>query len=606
MIMDETELGEGPRKVSVVRVFDFVWRYWRRLPLMFGAIVGGVCIAVTLEVLIPSASADLVLAVQTYMNGEADVDVAWSAVWLLLGLFVARSIVQHLYLRLWMYFASSVMHNMVTDAFARVQRFSSDWHANHFAGSTQRKITRGMWAYDQFADTVVVDLGPAFVLLFGFSFAMYLREPLLGIYFIVAVIIFLAITISLSLGYVAPANRDSNEADTALGGALADAITCNSVVKGFGSEVTEDVRLSASSNHWRLRARRAWLRSMDAGGVQTILIILMLGGLLAIVLTLAGDEAADVDDMVYVITTYFIVNGYLRNIGWQIRNLQRSINELDDLVIIEETSPQVPDRAGAPAFTPSAGAIEFRGVGFCYSNQPDPVYEGLNVRIAPGEKVALVGESGAGKTTFVKLLQRLYDVDTGVISIDGQNIADVRQESLRAQIALVPQEPILFHRSLMENIGYGRPGADAQDVIAASKRAHAHDFISRLEQGYDTLVGERGIKLSGGERQRVAIARAILADAPILILDEATSSLDSVTEMQIQQAIASLIDGRTSIIIAHRLSTVRAADRILVFDDGRVIEEGSHESLMAMTGGVYRQLFDIQSQGFADRLVSEV
>ena len=587
------------RKVSVARVFGYVWSYWRTVPLMFGAIATGVIFAVALEVYIPTASADLVLAVQRYMAGATGDEAAWAAVWLLLGVFVARSVVQHLYLRLWMYFASNVMQRMVTRSFARVQRFSADWHANNFAGSTQRKITRGMWAYDQFADTVVIDLGPAFILLFGFSIAMYVREPLLGIYFISAVVVFLAVTITLSLRYVAPANRESNAADTELGGALADAITCNSVVKGFGSEVLEEGRLADSSNHWRLKARRAWLRSMDAGGVQSVLIVLMLGGLLAIVMTLAGTGDAKVDDMVYVITTYFIVNGYLRNIGWQIRNLQRSINEIDDLVLVEETLPQVADVPNAPPLRAQRGAIEFRNVAFRYGNQPAAVYEDLNVRVEAGEKVALVGESGAGKTTFVKLLQRLYDVDAGSIVIDGQDIAAVDQSSLRAQIALVPQEPILFHRSLLDNIAYAAPGATTAEVIAAARQAHAHEFIARLDDGYQTLVGERGIKLSGGERQRVAIARAILADAPILILDEATSSLDSVTEMQIQQAIASLIDGRTSIIIAHRLSTIRAVDRILVFDDGRIIEEGSHEELMRRADGVYRHLFDIQSSGFA-------
>lgn len=594
------------RKVSVARVFLFVWSYWRQLPLMFAALVTGVFVAVGLEVLIPAASAELVRAVQNFMNGETSVDSSWDAVWVLLGVFAARSIVQHLYLRVWMHFAVRVMHEMVTQAFAHVQRFSTDWHANNFSGSTQRKITRGMWAYDQFADTVIIELGPAFILLFGFAIAMYLREPILGLYFITTVIIFLTVTITLSLRYVAPANRASNAADTDLGGALADAITCNSVVKGFGSEVIEDDRLAAASNRWRLRTRRAWLRSMDAGGIQAVLIIFMLGGLIAIVLQLAVNGDASVDDIVYVITTYFIVNGYLRNIGWQIRNLQRSINELDDLVIIEETAPQVADVPEAPRFHATRGVIEFRGVGFRYSNQPNAVYQGLSVQIAAGEKVALVGESGAGKTTFVKLLQRLYDLDSGRIVIDGQNIADVQQESLRAQISLVPQEPILFHRTLMENIAYGREGATREAVIEASKKAHAHRFISRLEQGYDTLVGERGVKLSGGERQRVAIARAILADTPILILDEATSSLDSVTELQIQQAIASLIDGRTSIIVAHRLSTIRAVDRILVFDAGRIVEEGDHETLMQVDGGVYRELFDIQSSGFTGGDVSGV
>ena len=202
--------------------------------------------------------------------------------------------------------------------------------------------------------------------------------------------------------------------------------------------------------------------------------------------------------------------------------------------------------------------------------------DGLSVDIRAGERVGLVGRSGSGKTTFVKLIQRLYDVTGGTILIDGQDIAKATQASLRSQIAIVQQEPILFHRSLAENIAYGRPGASMAEIEQAARLANAHDFILRLPKGYGTLVGERGVKLSGGERQRVAMARAFLADAPILILDEATSSLDSESEALIQQAMERLMEGRTTIVIAHRLSTVRSLDRILVFDHGRIVEEGTH------------------------------
>ncbi len=210
------------------------------------------------------------------------------------------------------------------------------------------------------------------------------------------------------------------------------------------------------------------------------------------------------------------------------------------------------------------------------------------MRIAPGERIGLVGHSGSGKTTFVKLIQRLYDVTEGRVLIDGQNVAHATQESLRSQIAIVQQEPILFHRTLAENISYARPEATMDEIERAARLANAHDFIARLPRGYQTLVGERGVKLSGGERQRVALARAFLANAPILILDEATSSLDSESEALIQQAMDRLMSGRTSIVIAHRLSTVRAMDRILVFEHGRIVEEGSHEALLRKSHGHYR------------------
>ncbi len=241
------------------------------------------------------------------------------------------------------------------------------------------------------------------------------------------------------------------------------------------------------------------------------------------------------------------------------------------------------------------GDVRFEHITFTYAGQNVPLYRDLSVHIAAGERIGLVGHSGSGKTTFVKLVQRLYDVQKGRVLIDGQDVSHATQASLRSQIALVQQEPILFHRSLAENIAYARPDATQAQIERAAKLAHAHEFITRLPRGYQTLVGERGVKLSGGERQRVALARAFLADAPILILDEATSSLDSESEALIQESMDRLMAGRTSIVIAHRLSTVRAMDRILVFDQGQVVEEGNHEALLRRADGRYRRLFEHQS-----------
>jgi ATP-binding cassette, subfamily B, bacterial len=587
------------RTVSIGQVFAFVWGYWRRSPVLFAIIVCGVLLAVLLEIQIPAVSARLVGAIEQYFRGASDLAPAWSAAAALLAMFASVSLVQQFYLRVWIHFAANVMQRLVSDGFFRVQRFSADWHANNFAGATVRKISRGMWAYDTFADTVVIHLGPALVILLGFAVAMFLRDPLLGAYFSGGVFVFLAVSIAMSLGYVAPANRAANDADTRLGGALSDAITCNAVVKAFGAEAREDRGMARAAGEWRDRARRSWRRSLDAGALQSLLIIVLLGWLLSVVLWLAGRDAAELEDLVYVLTAYFIVNGYLRNVGMQVRNLQRAVNELDDLVAMHRLPPQVATRPGARPFEPRDGHIRFDCVRFRYLNQPAPVFDALDLEIEAREKVALVGESGAGKTTLVKLLQRLYDLDGGRIVIDGQDIAEVTQESLRARIALVPQEPILFHRTLLENIAYARPEATFDEVVAAARQARAHEFIERLADGYDSLVGERGIKLSGGERQRIAIARAILSRAPILVLDEATSSLDSITEHVIQEAIANVMAERTAILIAHRLSTVRQCDRILVFDRGRIVEQGTHEALMA-GGGVYRRMFDMQSLGFVD------
>jgi ATP-binding cassette subfamily B protein len=302
-------------------------------------------------------------------------------------------------------------------------------------------------------------------------------------------------------------------------------------------------------------------------------------------------------DVATVLTAYFIVFGYLRDIGYHIANLQRGVNEMEELVDLHRQKLGVDDREAAAPIAIEAGRIEFENVRFRYGPHLKPLFDAFSLNIAAGERVGLVGHSGSGKTTFVKLVQRLHDVTSGRILIDGQDIAGVRQASLRAQIAIVAQEPILFHRSLAENIAYARPGATQAEIEQAAWLANAHDFISRLPKGYNTLVGERGVKLSGGERQRVAIARAFLADARILILDEATASLDSESEALIQEAIARLMTGRTVIVVAHRLSTVRALDRILVFDHGVITEEGSHSALIRREGGIYRRLFERQAMG---------
>jgi ATP-binding cassette subfamily B protein len=276
---------------------------------------------------------------------------------------------------------------------------------------------------------------------------------------------------------------------------------------------------------------------------------------------------------------------------------------MEDLVAIHGQPLGVEDRPDAQSIAISRGRIEFQNVTFHYGGHETPLYEKFSAIVQAGERVGLVGHSGSGKSTFVKLLQRLHDINGGRILIDGQDIAGATQTSLRAQLALVQQEPVLFHRSIAENIAYARPGAAQAEIERAAELANAHGFISRLPKGYATLVGERGIKLSGGERQRVALARAFLADAPILILDEATSSLDSESEALIQEAMERLMEGRTAIVIAHRLSTVRALDRILVFDRGRIIEEGDHEALIRRKDGVYRRLFERQALALVEGLV---
>ncbi|MBV8805704.1 MAG: ABC transporter ATP-binding protein [Sinobacteraceae bacterium] len=366
-------------------------------------------------------------------------------------------------------------------------------------------------------------------------------------------------------------------------------------MKSFGAEAREDTRLGRVVDKWSLRTRRTWmLHNWNSTG-QLALLWTVRTAVTGVALWLWWQARATPGEITYVLTTYFVVHGYLRDIGQQIHQLQRAVNDMEEMVQLYSEPLGVADAPDARNLHITLGEIKFDNVTFRYGGGRLPLYRDLTVRIAPGERIGLVGHSGSGKTTFVKLIQRLYDVTEGRILIDDQDVAHATQTSLRAQIAIVQQEPILFHRTLAENIACARPEASQAQIESAACLANAHEFITRLPRGYQTLVGERGVKLSGGERQRVALARAFLADAPILILDEATSSLDSESEALIQEAMERLMSGRTSIVIAHRLSTVRAMNRILVFERGRIVEEGSHETLLRRPHGHYRRLFERQS-----------
>jgi ATP-binding cassette subfamily B protein/ATP-binding cassette subfamily B multidrug efflux pump len=286
---------------------------------------------------------------------------------------------------------------------------------------------------------------------------------------------------------------------------------------------------------------------------------------------------------------------------WEISSLFENIGTVQDGINTLSVPSVVNDKSTAKPLLVNRGEIEFRAVEFSY-NVDEPVFSGLDLTIPPGQRVGIVGRSGAGKSSLVSLLLRFYDIQGGHIAIDGQNIADVRQESLRGNIAMVTQDTSLLHRSVRENIMFGRPEASEQEMIAAARRAQAHEFIQSLRdsagrRGYDAHVGERGVTLSGGQRQRIAIARVLLKDAPIIVLDEATSALDSEVEASIQQSLYELMDGKTVIAIAHRLSTIAAMDRLIVFDQGQIVEQGTHQELLAKNG-VYTKLWGHQSGGF--------
>jgi ATP-binding cassette subfamily B protein len=586
ILEDEDEIGAKKRALSNRQVLAFIARFWKRRPLLFGLGVGLTLVAVAFDLALPYASGHLVDTVATKPRGDAG---AWSALGMFIGVYFAFAVVRNIAHRFWIPLAARNMEEMTNEGFAKVQAFSSDWHADSFAGATVRKLTRAMWGYDSVTDAVTIWLGPGVIVLVGLSIAMLIRQPLAGGISLVVVIAYLSVNLWVTEHYVRPSNLKSNALDSQIGGALADAVTSNPTVKSFGAEEREAQRLAEVTAAWRDAVMVTWNRFTDVWLGQNLLLVVLQAGLTGAMVWGWTQGTATPGDVAFAITAFMLMSGYLRNLGENIRMLQKGLDDTEDVAAWTRLEPQIADAPGAPDFQPGPGAIEFWDVTFRYKAAGAPLYDHFSLKIAPGERVALVGPTGSGKSTFVKLIQRLHDLQDGAIFIDGQDVSAVTQTSLRRAIAVVPQDPALFHRTLLENIAYAKPGATREEVEAAAKKARAHDFILKLPRGYDTLVGERGVKLSGGERQRVAIARAFLADAPILVLDEATSSLDVETEGLVQAAAEALMEGRTTIVIAHRLSTVRGADRILVFQKGRVVEEGRHAELKAK-GGVYARL----------------
>jgi ATP-binding cassette subfamily B protein len=601
MISRPTKRAKDP----FLRTIRFVAGQWRRQWRLASAMAAILVLIAAVELALPLFAGRMVDALaDASRHRSLAVAEAIKAFAAILSLGIAMVVLRYVLFTSIVRFTLRMMSEVARETFWRVQRFSTDWHANSFAGATVRKLSRGMWAFDLLNDTVLVALWPSLVVLLGATILFGWRWPMMGLAVGIGTIVYVALTVKLSLDYITPATRRSNAWDSRVGGSLADSVSCNPVVKAFGAEGREDGRFGRVLARWQSRTRVTWTRATLTGMLQQAILMLLRAIVIGMALLFWWQGTASLGDVAFVLTAYGVINGYLRDIGHHVHNVQRSTSDLEELVAFHDEAIGVEDRPGAQAMTIARGDIEFDQVRFRYPAIDRQVYDGLSICIPAGQRVGLVGRSGSGKTTFVKLVQRLYDLDGGRIAIDGQDIAAFRQESLRRQLAIVQQEPVLFHRSLAENIAYGRPDATMAEIVAAARLAHADVFIDRLPQRFATLVGERGVKLSGGERQRVALARAFLANAPILILDEATSSLDSESEALIQDAMRTLMRGRTTLVIAHRLSTVRELDRILVFDQGRVVEDGSHAALLRLKGGLYRGLVERQADGTGNGLAA--
>ena len=587
VIIDEDDDETRPRILSNTQIMGYIARHWLREPVRFTVIWVLIVAAAACDLTIPWATRGLINAVSAPARVSA---VAWSAWAVLSAIYLTQYMSRSSTFRIMNGFYSRIMARMVNEGFERVQSFSTDWHASNFAGATVRRVSRAMWGYDSASDALLLMLSPTLIVMCGLAISFGLRWPLAGLFVAILVTLFAAYNVILAVRYIRPANLASNALDSRIGGALADAIGANPVVKSFGAEAREEARFDRTVQAWRMAVNRTWDRFNIVGVGQNLFVFTLQAGLTGLMVSAWSQGKATPGDVAFAITSFIVMAGYMRNFSDITRMLQKGLDDTQDVASYMQTPPQLADRPDAAPFLAELGEITFEAVSFAYENQGGRLlYDDFNLTIRPGERVALVGPTGSGKSTFVKLIQRLYDVQGGRVLIDGQDVAAVRQGELRRAIAVVPQDPALFHRTIAENIAYARPDATEDEIALAARRARAHEFIERLPSGYGTLVGERGVKLSGGERQRVAIARAFLADAPILVLDEATSSLDVETEVQVQAAMEELMVGRTTIVIAHRLSTIRGADRILVFDGGRIIEEGRHGDLVRR-GGAYARL----------------
>lgn len=493
------------------------------------------------------------------------------------------------------YAQSNIMKHLYDDAFVRIERHSYSFFTNMFIGSLVTKTKRFVDSFETLHDIIVFHIWFAGVSVLSALIVLFFAAPIFAWIFLGWLIVFVVGSSFFVRGIV---SRDVVYArlKSRVTGALADAFTNVLNIKMFAQREHETQAFSSVTAQEESARRRAWFMQTHQIVFQAALIAAIeIGSMfLAIKMWVAGDITLGT---VTLIQTYLLL---LFDVVWNIgRNMTRFINAVADAqeaIEIFEKPISIADPAVPQHAKMHEGAITFNAVSFAY-NTKNTIFSNLSFSIPAGQRVGLVGHSGAGKTTITKLLLRFSDVTSGNICIDGQDIRSVTQDDLRRHISYVPQEPILFHRSLYENIAYAKNGATKEEVIAAAKRAHAHEFIMRLPDAYDTLVGERGVKLSGGERQRVAIARAFLKDAPIVLLDEATSALDSMSERFIQDSFNTLMQGRTTIVIAHRLSTIVQMDRILVFDRGVIVEDGSHEELLSCNG-IYAQLWKQQSAGF--------
>ena len=490
------------------------------------------------------------------------------------------------------------LYDLGTVCFNAISAQSMRFHSDRFSGSLVSQTNKFIGSFERFFDLIIFDILYLISMVVFIMVILFPRSPLFAVALLVLIALYVMCS-ALTFKKISHLSKERAEAENKQTGQLADSVSNILSVKSYGRESHERHRYA----NFNRASYNAGIAQMNATMKRDLAFNFVNIGIIAVlvVFMMAGGPifGLSVATLILIVNYSMSIMGELWNVNNIFKHINRVFGDAYEMTQILDTKDDVKDIADAKALKVEKGEIDFENIRFKHADAKEAIFNNFSLSIKPGERVGLVGISGSGKTTLTKLLLRFADVDDGEIKIDGQNIGEVQQISLRENIAYVPQETSLFHRSIAENIAYAKPDASRKEIIRAAKLANAHDFIMSLPDGYDTLVGERGIKLSGGQRQRVAIARAILKDAPILVLDEATSALDSESEALIQDALEKLMKGRTSIVVAHRLSTIASMDNIVVLEGGKIIEQGTHRQLIKK-GGAYDKLWSRQSGAFLD------
>ena len=542
----------------------------------------------------------LSLFIDKLQQGDVTLANNWPLIASYVGLiFLGEVILWRLALYMSWTFEVNGQRSLYLRIFNKLSHESLAFHANRFGGSLVSQANKLSGSFERFWDIIIWEIIPIFTTLFGSLITLtILGLWQYGIFLFIYALVF-AFVVYFFSRFLAKRSQDEADAANAISGRLADIVTNAMTVKSFGREKEENKAAVGHLDDWRQKSTR--LKWGIIGSTSAFSTMYTIGaGAAFIFATIAAEQKLASAGLVYLVFIYALnINRQLWQLNGVTRNYNRALGDSYEMTKILSTDTAVVDTS-SKSIHAKKGLINFDSVGFSHDDgEGERVFDNFNLTIKSGERVGIVGHSGSGKTTLTRILLRFSDIDSGTITIDDQDISKVSQRSLHQAISYVAQEPLMFHRSLRENIAYGKPDASDEEILAAAKKAHALEFIDKLPDGLETTVGERGVKLSGGQRQRIAIARAILKNAPIMVLDEATSALDSESEKLIQSSLEDLMKNRTSIVIAHRLSTIAKLDRIIVLEDGVIKEDGSHQKLLAKDG-IYAKLWNHQSGGFIE------